>query len=75
MGQRVDGVDSPLKGRHSHQGAELRSSMIEEDTQLLYVDEWCKAMISQDLVKTLLKERFAILTYIDRSDSDSDALS
>ena len=26
------------------------TSMIEEDTQLLYVDEWCKPMMSQDQV-------------------------
>ena len=39
------------------------TSMIEEDTQLLYVDEWCKAMMSHDQVKTLLKESFAIYIY------------
>ena len=28
------------------------ASMIEDDTQLLYVDEWCKSMMAQDQVKT-----------------------
>lgn len=31
------------------------SSMISDDTELLYVDEWCKEMLSPDSIKTLFQ--------------------
>jgi len=34
------------------------SSMIMEDTELLYVDEWCKEMLSPDSIKTLFQGGF-----------------